>query len=141
MNKLLFLFLILISGITKAETTVLYFTADYCHNCPTFKQALYDPENIKLIRNYDKAYLIKYEQMGEEKWNKWTKKYGVTAIPTLVIIDTDKKTEKNPEGILTKQVGLDRMKRNGVLIDNTKQTIMDKLRQFMPIRKMLFRRN
>lgn len=140
MNKIFpFLILLFFPSVANADRVLYYFSTKSCVNCPTFKQALLDPENVKLIKQYDKAYSLVKEDLPKKTWDYYTKLYNVTGVPTLIIVDTEKKSEENPGGALTRQIGNAIIYENGVKVNRTKEILRAILGKFIPKKEQLFR--
>jgi thioredoxin-like negative regulator of GroEL len=83
------------SGETKKMKTLLVFGAPWCSACTAIHKSMKDPKAVEALKNYNVI------EVDTDKNKELTQKYGVDALPTLVIVSPANKVVKKQAGLQT----------------------------------------
>lgn len=77
----------------KKMNTLLVFFATWCQPCKSMHKNLQDPKAVEALKNYNVI------EVDTDKNKELTQKYGVDALPTLVIVSPANKVVKKKAGL------------------------------------------
>lgn len=83
------------AGDSKKMNTLLVFHATWCGPCKSMHKNLKDPKAVEALKNYNVV------EVDTDKNKELTQKYGVDALPTLVIVSPANKVVKKQAGLQT----------------------------------------